>query len=182
MVNELEPYIESDGLYRQVVVKGSRGTLKPNMSIGLILDYYTSLERDLPNMLPRERMRLQEVISRFETFRDTHLEGYTAKLRLEIKASLDSWSHFVDGCRHGEESCWDDYPTEVWLRSRLHQLLTEARGLGMDVTEETTTLHALDDELNEHFQPGEYVGAKGGEVEHPSDVYWWLYGRPVPAE
>ena len=60
MVENLEAYLESDQLFRQVVVQGDRGTLKPNMTIGLMLDYYKSLERDVPHMLPRERTQLRK--------------------------------------------------------------------------------------------------------------------------
>jgi hypothetical protein len=180
MVDNLEAYLESDQLYRQVVVQGARGTLKPNMTIGLMLDYYKSLEREVPNMLPRERTELQEAISKFERVRDTSLEAYTAKLRHEIKASLDSWRHFMDGCTHGDDECFETYPTEVWLRTRLNDLMDEARGLGMDVTDEVAALLELDTELDRMFQRGEFVGAEGAESEYPADRYWWLYGQPIP--
>lgn len=179
MVDEMEAYLESDDLTRQLVVQTDEGTQMPNMTIGLMLDYYQALQRQVPNMLPRQREGLERIITRFEDTRDTRIDAYGDKLRREMKSHMDAWAWFLENCEDGEASCVEDYPSEVWRRTRLEDLRDEARGVELDISQQVARLEKLDRDLDDLFHAGEYVGREGTESERPKDTYWWLYGTPV---
>jgi hypothetical protein len=178
MVEEFEDYLASDELFRQLVVQTPERTLMPKMTVGLMREHVDALEREFVHMLPTTRNRITAAIRRFESVRDANLAAYAEKLRRELKGHLDSWSWYLKGCLEGDDECADNYPRETWIRTRLDELFLEASSLGVDVADATQRLHELDQQLDNIFERGAYVGPADTEAEYPADRYWWLYGRP----
>jgi hypothetical protein len=178
MVDELEPYLESNDLVRQLVIQTGDQTYAPKMSIGLVLDHLQTLQRDLADLAPPDRVRLEEASHRFTEIRGRRRDAYAAKLRRELKSHMDSWSWFLDRCAEGEEGCVDDYPAETRIRTRIEELMDEARAAELPMKEEAARLSELDQRLDDMFRRGPYSGATGDASEYPPDRYWWLYGRP----
>jgi hypothetical protein len=179
MAAEYKDYLLADELFRQVVVQTPERTYMPKMTIGLMLEQIHAIEGEYAQMVPEGRIRFEEAVALFEAARDEYPDAYGDKLRLEMKSHLDSWGWYLDGCDHGEEDCPDDYPSEVWLRTRLEELLQAARSGGIRVDEAVERLHKLDRTLDDMFQRGAYIGPAGYSAEFPQDRYWWLYGRPI---
>jgi hypothetical protein len=180
LVGELERFLEADDVTRQVVYRGPRGPRVVTLTLGGLLALIDRLERDAPNLLPDERQQLDEAVSTFENLRGVHAKAYHDALVRELKSQLDSWSWFVDECRRGDDACFDDYPAEAWIRTRVHELLHEADGQGYDVSAERERLAQLDDALQALFQYGDYIGPADRQDIFSRDEHWWLFGRPVP--
>jgi hypothetical protein len=106
--------------------------------------------------------------------------AYGAKLRQEVAALTGSWKWYIDGCEHGDDDCADTYTQEVWLRTRLHDLLAEAAQIGQDMAPEAAELDALDRRLRAVFSPGQYVGPAEEKAERDAATHWWLYGSARP--
>ena len=181
MVSELDDYLDGDKLFRQLVVQAPGGTHKPNMTLGLLLDYMAALERDAASMWPADRIRFEEAAEKLSRIRHLRRDRYADRVRRELISLLGSWEWFIDGCEKGDGDCADDYPAEVWIRTRIADLLNEARGIELNTSEEEERRADLDRRLDEMFSPGAYIGPTGLEADRPSDTYWWLYGRPVAA-
>ena len=179
MVAELEDYLHSDELFRQLVVQAPDKTYMPRMTIGLMLEHVDHLEKILSELGPDERIRLEEAMDRLHEIRDAELEAYATMLRREMKSHLDSWSWYLDGCADGDEDCPDNYPSEVWLRTRLEEVVQEARNREIPVVDELARLQELDRSLDDMFQRGDYVGPKDRSSDYAQDRFWWLYGMPI---
>jgi hypothetical protein len=177
---ELDEFLHGDGLSRLVVIQLAGRTLKPNMTLGLLHDTRDALDSDLENLTRPERERLAEADALVERVRDRDVDAYRAKLRQELKSSLDSWSWYLTGCEEEDEDCSETYPSEVWIRTRLADLLVEARGVGLDTLDEEDRLSELDNRLRARFLGGAFVGPPGQESARPAGEYWWLYGGPLP--
>ena len=179
MVDELEAYLESDDLFRQLVVQTDDKTYQPKMTLGLAIDHIETLKRDISTLRPADRLRLEDAAKRYADVRGERFDPYAAKLRREMKSHLDSWTWFLDRCAEGDETCQDDYESEVWLRTRLEGLMREARSGGIAAEAEEARLSEQDRRLDDMFRSGTYVGPREQEAEYPKPTFWWLYGKPM---
>jgi hypothetical protein len=179
MVDELEDYLQSDELFRQLVVQTPERTLMPKLTVGLMREHVDALEHDFVDLLPAMRNRITSAIRGFEKVRDANLDLYADKLRQEMKGHLDSWSWFLKSCADGDDECVDNYSREVWIRTRLEELALEARSLGIAAPEAMDRLQELDQRLDDMFVKGEYVGPAETANQYAADRFWWLYGRPA---
>jgi len=179
MADDLQAYLEQDGLYRQLVVQTPGHTYKPVMTLGLMMDARKALEAHKAALSPPERDAVAAAAARIDDIRRTHAAAFGARLLREIASLLDSWSWYLDGCQHGDEECADSYRGENWIRTRLADLMAEAAAERVDVAARAARLAELDVRLRALLVPGAYTGPTGEEAEHPADVHWWLYGRPA---
>jgi hypothetical protein len=182
MVDQLASFLAGDDLTRKIVVEIGGHAVNTTMSLGIMVDLVEALDRAAAGMLPSERQQLDGLVSRLEAVRATHARAYADKLGREVKSHLDAWEWFLDGCERGDDSCFDDYASEVWRRTRIQQLLREARALRVDDHEARTRLEALDGRLDAIIQFGDYCGPRGEADAYPRETCWWLYCRPVRDE
>ncbi len=179
MIDHFKRFLTSDDLVRQLIMPVAGRNVRSTMSLGLVLQLIDALERERTALPPRLRGELSDLVGRFEAIRDRHAVAYGDRLRRELKSHLDSWHWFLEACERGEESCFEDYRSEVWIRTRIHQLLAHGGDLGLDLDEAEHRLAVLDAKLRAVFRSGDYSGTRGDEATHPREVYWWLYGHPV---
>jgi hypothetical protein len=133
-----------------------------------------------PGLAPGDRARLSALTDRFRTVAYAHGPAYREKLRRELKSHLDSWEWFLDECERREATCREDYESEVWLRTRIFEIVSHAADSGIDIGDAGDRLAALDARLRAVFRDGDYVGPAGGAAAYPPETHWWLHGRPLP--
>jgi hypothetical protein len=179
MAAEMDEYLSTDGLYRQLVVQAPGHTYHPNMTAGLVLDARRQAGRQRLPAAHAERVRAAE--SRIDGEIERRKQEYARKLVQELGSVAGSWGWYLDGCEHGDEDCSDTYADEVWLRTRAEDLLDEARRVGEPATEARRQLADLDVRLRGLFEPGAYIGRAEERAERADDRYWWLYGSARPA-
>lgn len=178
MADDLEGYLEQDGLYRHLVVQTPGHTHKPVMTLGLMLDARRAVDAHTVALSLAERDTAAAAEARIDDLRATHRSAFGAKLQREISSSLDSWSWYLDGCEHGDEDCKESYGGENWIRTRLANLMAAAALDGVDLASPAARLTELDTRLRSMFAHGPYSGPSGEEARYPADAFWWLYGRP----
>ena len=177
MAAELEAYLLGDDLYRQLVIRTSRGDQMPRMSLGSFLETLARLEEaaNAGHLSPSQWEVLTEARHRLEELRRRFPTAYRDKLVRELKSNLDSWSWFLQECAEDLRRCRDEYPFEVRLRNRIATLMD---ALGAEVpAQHAARLERLDAQLRRLFVPGPFVWAEELKARYPRDRYWWLYGR-----
>lgn len=182
MVGELDRYLELGKPYRGVVADwpgGGRQTV--TLSLGVVRDLVTALERDAERLVPAERADFEAARERLRAVRSARREAYGAMLRHELRSQLDSWRWFVDDCARDEDAAADRYPREVATRLRIEGLLEEAATVDADAADAQARATSLDDALRRHFASGAYCGPSGQAAHYGPERYWWLYGRPTSA-
>lgn len=178
LTEQLERYLQGGELTRRVVCELPGGREAATLTIGVLVALTESLERNAHQLSEAEREKLTEELRRQAHLREVHRPAYATKLARELKSHLDSWEWFLDDCVREEPSCREDYESEVWLRSRIEDLIDHADQHGFDVGSAKDRAAEADELLRSVFVPGEYVGPAGKRELYPPDKYWWLYGKP----
>jgi hypothetical protein len=178
MADELESYLDQDGLYRNLVVQTPGHTYKPVMTLGLMWDARAALRAREAVLPETDRDAVAAASAKIDAVIAGRRAAYDARLMREVGSLLDSWSWYLDGCEHSDDDCVGNYPAESWIRTRLEMLLARARGDGLNVATQATRLGELDERLRSLFAPGAFVGSAEESSARPADRFWWLYGRP----
>lgn len=177
MANELETYLLSGDLYRQLVIRTPRGDRMPRMSLGSFLETLATVEEaaDAGRLPPPQWEVLTEARHRLKELRRRLPTAYREKLVRELKSNLDSWNWFLQECAEHPRRCRDEYRFEVRIRNRIATLMD---ALGEKVPpEQAARLERLDAQLRRLFMPGPFLWAKELETRYPRHRYWWLYGE-----
>ena len=177
MADELEAYLLSDELYRQLVVHTPHGDQVPRMSLGTFLETLATLEQaaDAGRLTPAQWEAVNEARHRLEEMRRRFPTAFRDKLVRELKSNLDSWNWFLQECREDPRRCRDEYRFEVRIRNRIATLVD---ALGEETPPEyAARLERLDAQLRHLLVPGSFLWAKALEARYPRERYWWLYGQ-----
>jgi hypothetical protein len=178
MLAQLDALLEGGEVTRRLVVNLGGRRSSVTMSIGIIVNLIDWLQGADAAMSPAERRERDRMAGEYARMRARKLPVFSALLARELNGHLDSWTWFVDDCVRGADECREDYCAEVWIRTRLQQLLCEARRTGADTGPATARLGHLDDRLRPMLVPAPYCGPAEERERRPLDEYWWLYGRP----
>jgi hypothetical protein len=177
MANELESYLLSNQLFRQLVVRTPLGDLQPKMTLGAFSEHLRALRRREASLVTEQRATLDEIGKTWETMRRRYAERYADLLRQELRSQLDSWTWFLEDCLKRPGRCRDDYPTEARIRARI-ALLLEELGSSADIRSELARLASLDERLRRIWQKDRFLWPGESANVYPPDRYWFLYGYP----
>jgi len=181
MAEEMEPYLLSNQLFRQLVVRTPVGDLQPKMTLGAFLEHYRRLRRREKALSPTQRAELDRIGEVWATMKRRYEKRYMELLRQELRSQLDSWAWFLDDCLRRPNRCREDYPTEVRTRARI-SLLLEELGPDAQIYTEASRLAHLDDRLRRMWQKGHFIWPSEAADAYPPDRYWFLYGYPQGGE
>ena len=177
MAEEMEAYLLSDHLFRQLIVRTPLGDLQPKMTLGAFLEHYQRLRRREMALSPAQRAKLSEIGETWATMKRRYEGRYAERLHHELRSHLDSWKWFIDDCLRQPTRCCDDYPTEARARARV-ALLIEEIGTGVDIKMDLSRLSALDERLRSMWEQGRFIWSDETPAAYPPDRYWFLYGHP----
>ncbi len=178
MVEQLDSFLTRREVTRRLVFEWRGRRLAATMSLGILLNLTARL-RDLAPSLPADQQeRLQGLLRQVEKLRELRAEDYAAALRREVKSHLDSWSWYLESLSRGEQAAIDDYGSEVWIRTRLAQLLDEAQRIGLEVQAEARRLADCDRRLRDLVEPRPETGADGAMDADTNADSWWLQAAP----
>ena len=148
LLDQMPAYLASDAVFRPVMVQEGGLHQTATLTIGNVLDLFKRLGDLGSGTGPgTDRQRLAELRSRFDVLRTSQHAAYGAKLGRELKGQLDSWRWSVDDAVRGGDGPGGDDRPDPGLRARIEQLLTEAKGQGIDVTEARRRMAELDERL-----------------------------------
>ncbi len=136
------------------------------------------LQRLQPTLAAEQQARLHHLLQQFDAWRRLRSVDYVAAVRREMAGHLASWSWYLDNLARGEEAALEDYPREVWIRTRLQQLVAEAESLGVDVQAEVARLATLDRKLRSLVEPCPGAEQQLEAQEVGTSDAWWLHVRP----
>ncbi len=173
MVQALPKLLGSGDLTRSLFVEVEGETLRPAMSLGLVLDLLHRLEGAFE--APDARRRLEVVRQASRAALDADREATADHLLREIRSHVDTWRAFVRSCVEAEEACGDDFRMAVERRARAALLIAEARHLGIDPA--AGELSTLDADFQAATRPGDYAGPDP-EAAYPAARFPWLYRQP----
>lgn len=178
MLDELEAFLASGAVVRRLVAEVDGRKVRSTMTLGRLINLADKLEQEEPGLAADERTRVRSLLARYHELRRRRAIDYRAALEHEVRSYLDSWRWYLDSLARAEGSAVDDYPSEVWLRSRLQRLMEEAEQVGLDLTVEKQRLSELDKKLRQMVEPGPFLGAADGAVVPSAEEHWWLFSRP----
>ncbi len=181
MANEMESYLLSNQLFRQIVVRTPLGDLQPKMTLGAFLEHYRRLRRRQSALSPAQQAELNSIGETWATMKRRYESRYEELMRHELRSHLDSWTWFLDDCLKRPSRCQEDYPTEARIRARI-ALLLEELGPDAEIQKEKSRLAVLDDRLRRLWQRGRFIWPGETADAYPPDRYWFLYGYPQGAD
>jgi hypothetical protein len=176
MVAALEDYLFSDRLFYQLVVRTPLGARQPKLTIGGLLERLHQLKWGRDELDPAQRGEVDGLEEAYADVKRRWSELFEQKVRRELRSLLDSWRWFMQDCEDRHRRCQSEYPSEVWIHTRIVWLMDELPGA--DLSEEQGRLARLDARLRRVFRAGSFVWDPELEPFFPRSEYWWLYGRP----
>jgi len=181
MVEALEDYLFSDRLFYQLVVHTPLGDRQPKLTIGGLLERLRQLRWGQDELDLAQRDEVDELEEAYADVKRRWSDLFERKVRRELHSLLDSWRWFMQDCEDRHRRCQSEYPSEVWIRTRIAWLMDELPGA--DLSEEQGRLARLDAQLNRVFRAGDFVWDPQLAPHFPRGGYWWLYGHPeIPEE
>jgi hypothetical protein len=166
-----------DNLYRQLMVKTPGGVKQPKMTIGALLENVQVLGWERAQLSPEQRQRMAAIEEQVAIARGAFAAQWSALLRRELKALLDSWRWYLDDAGR-DPSARENYGREAHIRTRIDLVQAELAGDPL-AAEQRRELGDLDARLRAMLHGGGYVGPRGAEQRYPAGRAWWLYGQPA---
>lgn len=178
MVEELEDYLLSEGIFWPISPADRPLGLAPRLSLGgllLALDAVSALEPDLAPAQATRALRLQR---KWESQANRWARALRQKAAREAKMRLDLWRAYLADLEDSAKGA-EDYAHEVRQRVIAERLLDfvpdeeAARSLRSGLAD-------ADARLRSWFRAGPFVWEGRLERVYPQSRYWILYGLPVP--
>ena len=176
MADELTDYLMGDSLFRQLVVKTSRGTKQPKMTIGALLESIELLRWEKDSLSGVQQAALAAIEQTVDLKRSSFAQQWQAHLRRELKGLLDSWRWYLDDAGRSSEAR-ENYDREVHIRTRIDLVMRALAG-DASLADSRRQLGDLDARLRGMMQGNTYVGARDERSHYPASQAWWLYGQP----
>ncbi|OGO20507.1 MAG: hypothetical protein A2Z14_13575 [Chloroflexi bacterium RBG_16_48_8] len=176
MLEEFELFILSAEVFWPLAQGGIRGTPLPRLTIGgllLILDELTALN---PKMTPKQAMRHDRLLRKFEGMLEKWRVAIENKAIQELQARLNLWRAYLHDLEEQPE--WiENYPREVRTRVMMEHLIAII-GPNPDLEVEFQAIKYLDDRIHNFLLPGEFIWEDPLQQLYPRDTFPFLYMRP----
>ena len=175
MVDELEPYLIDDELYRTVIMRSPTGNRKLTMTGASLLSVLFRLEGEREQLAPEQQAQLDSIAAQAEATIVSLRTRFNDRLIREMKARLGGLNWYLDDCIADRGRCRANYPFEIRNRQRIEEIVKE---VGDDIPNELMTqLETIDGIIRQNAQPGDFIWDEQLEKTFPRDPYWYLYMR-----
>jgi hypothetical protein len=121
MAAELVDYLLGKPLFWQIVVETPLGTRRPKMTLGGLVERIERLQA--ADLGPRDRERLQAVITAWEEARRRYPRQVTTKLKRELDSFVRNWKYYLEQRSRNPERWKEEYEVEVRNRHRIELVL-----------------------------------------------------------
>lgn len=180
MVQELEPYLLQDQLYRTITVPTGSGHRKQQMTLTDLFSRINRLQKVADELNPDEKDTLNVVHQQIAQIRAQYQAAFEARLLRELKAHLNGLRWFLDDCMAAKPQEMRRYHIDFPFEMRNRQRIEEALHLfSCELSAELLhTLHDTDRKIREVSVSAPFIWDKKLQAIYPNEPYWYLYRRP----
>ncbi len=176
MVEELEPFILSAVIFWPLDQKGIRGTPLPRLTFGGLLLTLDELSALNPQMTPKQVLRYDRLLQKFEGIRERWRVAVENKAIQELKARLNIWRAYLQDLE--EKPDWiENYVREVRVRVMIEHLMAII-GPHPELESEFQMIKNLDHRVLDFVIPGKFIWEDSLQPVYPEEKFPYLYTKP----
>jgi hypothetical protein len=172
MAADMEEYLKSDVLFWTL-----GRTDMPQLTLGgyLMRQRRLLLLRHLLD--DAAQARLDQAIFQYKQAIGDWLVRWEQKAHQELEARLRQWQEHLRDIRNKQTHV--NYATAAEVRTMIAAFLDELEEPPYQLDANIPRrLNALDQELQNHLQAGNFIWPEEWQPAYAPEAYWWLYGRP----
>jgi hypothetical protein len=174
MVAEMGDYLDSGCTY-WVIEEGKL----PRLTLGGYLMRQHRLAILCKDLQEADQQRLQKAMAKFAEVLEERVVRFEKKAHQELHDRLREWMGHLRSMTTFKTERTANYAnvvdTRAVIEATIDKLQTPPYRLEEQVLEE---LEALDQNLGNRWQEGEFAWPVIWQAAYPREKYWWLYGRP----
>jgi hypothetical protein len=172
MAASMEEYLKSDVLFWTM-----GRTDMPQLTLGgyLMRQRRLLLLRHLLDEAGEKR--LDQAVFQYGQAIADRVVRWEQKAHQELEARMRQWQEHLRDIRNKQTRV--NYATAAEVRTMIAAFLEELEEPPFQLDANIPRrLNALDRELQNHLQPGNFIWPEEWQQAYPREEYWWLYGRP----